>query len=50
MNIPNGFKELGAKEEDIPVLAEHAMADACAATNPRKAKLEEVMEIIRQAM
>jgi len=26
------------------------MADACAATNPRKAKLEEVMEIIRQAM
>jgi alcohol dehydrogenase len=50
LNIPTGFKELGAKEEDIPTLAENAMKDATAATNPRKPKLEEVMEIIRKAM
>lgn len=50
LNIPSGFAELGAKEEDIPTLAENAMKDATAATNPRKPKLEEVMEIIRGAM
>ncbi|WP_100330273.1 iron-containing alcohol dehydrogenase [Bacillus xiapuensis] len=50
LNIPSGFKELGAKEEDIPVLAENAMKDACALTNPRKPKLEEVIQIIQNAM
>ena len=49
LNIPTGFKELGAREEDIQTLAENAMKDVCAATNPRKATLEDVMEIIRQA-
>lgn len=49
LNIPTGFKELGAREEDIQILAENAMKDVCAATNPRKATLEDVMEIIRQA-
>lgn len=47
LNIPSGFEELGAKHEDIQTLAENAMKDVTAATNPR---LEEVMEIIRQAM
>jgi alcohol dehydrogenase len=50
LGIPEGFKGMGAKEEDIPTLAENAMKDACAATNPRKAKLQEVIEIIRGAM
>ena len=50
LNIPKGFKELGAKEEDIETLAKNAMKDVCAATNPRKLKLEEVMEIIKNAM
>lgn len=50
LGIPAGFKQLGAKEEDIPTLAENAMKDACAATNPRKAKVEEVIEIIQAAM
>ena len=50
LNIPSGFAELGAKEKDIPTLAANAMKDVTAATNPRKPKLEEVMEIIRQAM
>lgn len=50
LNIPKGFKEMGAKEEDIPVLAENAMKDVTEATNPRRPSLEEVKEIIRNAM
>jgi alcohol dehydrogenase len=47
VGIPTGFAQLGAKEEDIPLLAENAMRDACALTNPRKATLDELQEIIR---
>lgn len=50
LGIPTGFAQLGAKEEDIETLATNAMKDVTAATNPRKPKLEEVMEIIRNAM
>lgn len=49
LNIPSGFRELGAREEDIQILAENAMKDVCSLTNPRKATLEDVKEIIRQA-
>lgn len=49
VGIPKGFSELGAKEEDIPVLAENAMKDACSFTNPRKATLNEVQDMIRAA-
>lgn len=47
VGIPGGFAELGAKEEDVDILAENAMKDACAITNPRKATLEEIKGIIR---
>lgn len=50
LNIPSGFAELGAKEEDIETLAANAMKDACAATNPRKAKLQDIIDIIKAAM
>ena len=50
LGIPSGFAELGAKEEDIETLATNAMKDATAATNPRKPKLQEVMQIIKNAM
>lgn len=50
LNIPSGFAELGAKEEDIETLAINAMKDVCAATNPRKAKVQEIMAIIKGAM
>ncbi|MFT9846289.1 iron-containing alcohol dehydrogenase [Aneurinibacillus sp. REN35] len=49
VGIPSGFAELGAKEEDIEILAINAMNDACAFTNPRKATLDEVKDIIRAA-
>lgn len=50
VNIPTGFAQLGVKEEDIPVLAENAMKDACSFTNPRKATLDEVQAMIRAAL
>ena len=50
VGIPSGLKELGAKEEDIPTLAENAMKDACGLTNPRRATKEEIMQIFKNAM
>lgn len=50
LDIPSGFKELGAKEEDIPTLAENAMKDATASTNPRRPTQKEVEQIIKNAM
>jgi alcohol dehydrogenase len=50
LNIPGGFAQLGAKEEDIETLATNAMKDACALTNPRKAKVQDIIDIIKGAM
>ncbi|MEK4230343.1 iron-containing alcohol dehydrogenase [Solibacillus sp. FSL H8-0538] len=50
LNIPSGFREMGAKEEDIETLAKNAMLDVCAVSNPRKANLEEVKQIITNSM
>ncbi len=50
VGIPSGLKELGAKEEDLEVLAESAMKDVCHLTNPREFKKEEVVEIYRKAL
>lgn len=49
MEIPQSIKELGAREEDFGVLAEHAMADPCGSTNPRQPSHAEVVELLRQA-
>ncbi|GEM_PF-4181778 len=48
--IPSGIKELGAKEEDLELLAEHAMQDVCRLTNPRNLSKEEIIEIYRKAL
>lgn len=50
VNIPAGLNELGVKEEDIKTLAENALKDACGATNPKQASLEEIMDIYKGAM
>ncbi len=50
IGIPKGIKELGAKEKDIPTLAENALKDACGATNPRQATFEEICAIFKAAM
>ncbi|AHF05844.1 iron-containing alcohol dehydrogenase [Desulfitobacterium metallireducens] len=49
VNIPSGLTELGVKEEDLKLMAENAMKDACSLTNPRLAKLEDVIKIYKNA-
>jgi len=50
VNIPAGLRDLGVKEEDIPLLATNALKDACGLTNPIQASHEEIMAIYRAAM
>ncbi|HFZ8994739.1 TPA: L-threonine dehydrogenase [Citrobacter freundii] len=50
VNIPAGLRDLGVKEEDIPVLATNALKDACGLTNPIQATHDEIMDIYRAAM
>lgn len=50
IGIPSGLTELGVKEEDLRIMAENAMKDACSFTNPRKAKLEDVIQIFKNAL
>ncbi|AQS59689.1 iron-containing alcohol dehydrogenase [Desulforamulus ferrireducens] len=50
VGIPSGLAELGVKEEDLKIMAENAMKDACSFTNPRKATLEDIINIFKAAM
>ncbi len=50
VGIPSGLRELNVKEEDHRVMAENAQKDACMATNPRLANLDQVIGIYRAAM
>lgn len=49
VSIPGSLRELGVKPEDFKIMAENAKKDVCQLTNPRKATLEEVIEIFRKA-
>ncbi|SCU94927.1 LAMI_0F00210g1_1 [Lachancea mirantina] len=49
LNMPNNLKDLGVKREDFELLADHAMKDACHATNPIIFKKDEVIAILKQA-
>ncbi|GAB4058084.1 L-threonine dehydrogenase [Uliginosibacterium sediminicola] len=50
VGIPGGVAQLGAKAEDIPVLARNAMKDACGLTNPVQPNFEEVCAIFSAAL
>lgn len=50
IGIPSGLEELGVKEEDLPTMAKNAQKDACGLTNPRRATLEDVIDIYTSAM
>ena len=50
VNIPKGFTELGAKEEDFDILATNALKDACGATNPLQATHDEIKAILAKVM
>lgn len=49
VEIPAGLRELGAKLNDIPILAINALKDACGVTNPRVADQRQIEEIFRSA-
>ena len=49
VEIPAGLGDLGAKLEDIPILAANALKDACGLTNPRAADQRQIEEIFRNA-
>lgn len=49
VNIPQTLKEIGVKEEDLPALAEAAMADVCTGGNPRPCTYELVLEVYKKA-
>ena len=50
VDIPKGFAELGAKEEDFDILATNALKDACGATNPLQATHDEIKAILAKVM
>jgi len=50
IGIPSGLKDLGAKEEDLGLLAENAMRDVCRLTNPKELSKEDIIEIYWKAM
>ncbi|UMZ74192.1 iron-containing alcohol dehydrogenase [Natranaerofaba carboxydovora] len=50
IGIPEGLEELGVKEKDVQIMAENAMKDVCSLANPRKAKLEDIVEIFKGAI
>lgn len=49
VNIPQTLKEIGVKEEDLPALAQTAMADVCTGGNPRPCTYELVLEVYKTA-
>lgn len=50
VNIPAGLRDLGVKEEDIPLLATNALKDACGLTNPIQTTHEQIVAIFHAAM
>ncbi|MGU3497710.1 iron-containing alcohol dehydrogenase [Mycobacterium sp. C31M] len=50
VGVPRGLSELGVRDEDVPVLARNAMADACITTNPRAADEAQLRALFRAAL
>ena len=49
LGIPQNLRSLGGDPADFEVMAENAMKDACAATNPRKATKDQIIAIFQKA-
>jgi alcohol dehydrogenase len=49
VGIPKGLSKLNVKKENFKIMAENAMKDACALTNPRLPSLEDVINIYDNA-
>lgn len=49
LGIPTHLKEVGVKEEDIPMLSEKAMNDVCTGGNPRETSVADIEKIYHEA-
>ena len=49
VGIPQTLKEIGVKEEDLPALADAAMANVCTGGNPRPCTKKLVLEVYKTA-
>jgi lactaldehyde reductase len=50
LNIPKSIKDVGAKKEDIPLLAKKAFEDPCTPGNPRETSVLEFEELFNKMM
>ncbi len=50
VGIPADLTELGVKTQDLQIMAENAMKDACGITNPRTPTLDDVIGIYKAAL
>jgi len=50
VGVPRGLAELGVTVEDIPLLAENTLQDACMSTNPRECDSAEIRELFAAAL
>lgn len=49
LNIPQHIRDIGGKEEDIPMLAKKALEDPCTGGNPREMDLYEFEQLFKKA-
>ena len=49
IGLTTTLSDLGVVSEDLAILAEHAMADPCVATNPKQPTTEEIISIYESA-
>ncbi len=49
VHIPQHLKEIGVPESGLPTLAQAAFNDVCTPGNPRKATVEEILELYKKA-
>lgn len=47
--IPRSIKSIGAKPEDFELMAENALKDGNAPSNPRKGTKEEIVKLFQEA-
>lgn len=49
IGIPTSLKEMGVKEEDFELMAENALQDGNAGSNPRKGTKQDIINLFRKA-
>ncbi len=49
VGIPASLRDVGAREEDVPALAQAALADVCTGGNPREATLDDIVALYHGA-